>query len=196
MARKRNSRDWQERAFEETENKRRVQEAGATDLPAPMMTSVDLPRRSTWRWTLGGVAAIFVAILIRHGLDSRAPSLTTSCKTPAIALSASRINNGSTVRWSATGPGNTRFLIAIGVARLKPGTNPGQLSPVPDVGNTVQHTQLAVGTTKLNSTCTAHGAFTVDIPDGQYNVRMFTIKGTGRATTGTPVAIKPLNVTS
>jgi hypothetical protein len=196
MARKRNSRDWQERAFEETENKRRVQDAGATDLPQPLRTSVDLPRRSTWRWTLGGVAAIIVAVLIRHGLDARAPALTTNCTTPAIALSTTHTDQGVNVRWSATGPANARFLIAIGVATLKPGTDPGQLSPVPDPGNDLSHTQLAVPASSLNATCIAHGAFTVDIPKGMYNVRMFTINGTGRATTGTPVATKPLKVSS
>jgi hypothetical protein len=196
MAKQKNRRDWQERAFEESEFKRRERSAGASDMPKPLMTSVDLPRRSTWRWTLGGVAAIVVAILIRNGLDSRAPALVTNCKIPAMALSSSSTHRGSTVRWSATGPAGTHFLIAIGVGKLVPGSKPGQLHPVPDPGGSPGTTELAVPASKLTTKCTAHGSFTVDIPSGQYNVRIFTITGSGAGVTGTAVATKPLKVSS
>ncbi len=196
MVRPKNRRDWQERAFEETEYKRREQAAGAADMPKPLRTSVDLPRRSTWRWTLGGVAAIVVAILIRNGLDSRAPTLVTSCKTPALALSSSTTHQGSVVRWSATGPANAHFLIAIGVGSLVPGSKPGQLHPVPDTGGRPGTTELAVPASKLSAKCTAHGSFTVDIPSGQYNVRMFQINGSGASVTGTSVASRPLKVST
>src|SRR5271154_3101737 len=100
MARRnRNTRDWQERAFEASDMQRREREAGASDLPQSLTGSVDLPRRSPWRWTAAGVGIIVVAILIRNGLDSRAPSLTTSCTTPAMALSSSSTHRGSVVRW-------------------------------------------------------------------------------------------------
>ncbi len=193
---KRNRRDWQERAFEETEFQRRERAAGATEMPKPLATSVDLPKRSTWKWTLGGVAAIVVAILIRNGLDARAPTLVTNCKTPAIALSSASIHRGATIRWSGTGPANMHLVIAIGVSRLVPGANPGQLHPIPDPGGSANSTEIAVFPTKLSSGCKANGSFTVDIPSGQYNVRMFRLDGTGAAVTGTPVASKPLKVSS
>jgi hypothetical protein len=194
---KRNRRDWQERAFEESEFQRREQEASGSEMPVPLAHNVDLPRRSTWRWTLGGVAAIIVAILIRDGLDSRTPSLVTNCKTPAMALSATSLNRGSVIRWSATGPPNMHFLIAVGVARLVPGTNPGQLHPVPDAGGTAATTQLFGATaTKLSGGCKANGSFTVDVPAGQYNVRLFRLVGSGASVSGTPVATRPLKVSS
>lgn len=196
MTRRKNRRDWQERAFEEADMQRRERSAGASDLPRALTSSVDLPRRSPWRWTAAGVGIIVVAILIRNGINSDAPALVTNCKTPAIALSSSSTHRGSVIRWSATGPANAHFLIAIGVGSLVPGTNPGQLHPVPDTGGTAATTQLAVPTSKLSTTCKANGAFTVDIPSGQYNVRLFRIKGSGIAVTGTPVATQPLKVSS
>jgi hypothetical protein len=194
-ARKRNRRDWQERAFEETELQRRDQAAGGVPMPQPLSHTVDLPKRSTWKWTLGGVAVIVVAILIRNGLDSRAPALTTNCRTPAIALSTTSIHRGSTIRWSGTGPANMHFLMTVGIGRLVPGAHPGQLSPVPDPGGTINTTELAVAATKLSGSCKGSGSFTVDVPAGEYSVRMFRLVGTGAAVTGTPVATKRLKVT-
>jgi len=193
---KRNRRDWQERAFEETEFQRRERAAGATEMPKPLATSVDLPKRSTWKWTLGGVAAIVVAVLIRNGLDARAPTLVTNCKTPAIALSSASIHRGATIRWSGTGPANMHFVITVGVGSLTASPTPGQLHPVPDAGGTANSTEIAVFPTKLSSGCKANGSFTVDIPSGNYNVRMFRLDGTGAAVTGTPVASRPLKVSS
>jgi hypothetical protein len=198
MARRRKpgTRDWQERAHEEAEYHRRDKTAAATGLPQPLMASADKPRSSPWRWTLAGVGILVAAILIRNGLNSQAPPLTKSCATPAIALSTTSAKQGSTVRWSATGPAHTRFLIAIGVARLVPGTNPGQLHPVPDPGGSAATTELAVPASELSAGCTAHGSFIPELPAGHYNVRMFTITGSGAAVAGTAVATKPLTVTS
>jgi hypothetical protein len=196
MARRR-GRDWQERAFEETEFQRRDRASGVPpDLPNPLKTTADLPRRPTWRWTALGLAVLVAAALIHNGLSSRAPSLTTSCTTPAIALSTSNTHKGAVIRWSATGPPSMHFVIFIGTARLKPGAKPGQLSPVPDPGGTAATTQGAVLPTALSTKCTAHGAFSVGVPPGTYNVRMFRLSGSGATVAGTAVATRPLTIAS
>ncbi|HTW18694.1 MAG TPA: hypothetical protein VME70_00605 [Mycobacteriales bacterium] len=194
--RRKKPRDWSQRAFEESEMQRRERAAGGVPMPQPLSKSVDLPERSTWKWTLGGVAIIVVAILIRNGLDSRAPGLTTNCHVPAIALSSASVHRGSTLRWSGTGPAAMHFVITVGVGGLRPGAHPGQLSPVPDPGGSVNSTEIAVFPKALSSSCKANGSFTVDVPPGGYNVRMFKLIGSGSAVTGTPVATKRITVTS
>ena len=86
--------------------------------------------------------------------------------------------------------------MAVGVGSLKPGAHPGQLSPVPDAGSTINSTEIAVFPKALSSGCKASGSFTVDVPPGGYNVRMFRLVGTGSAVAGTPVATKRITVTS
>jgi hypothetical protein len=197
MARQRRSRDWQERAFEESEIQRKERAAEKQGGPPnPVKSAADPPRRSTWKWTVGGVAAIIVAIIVRSGLDSRAPSLTTSCTTPAFALSSSNTHRGSIVRWSATGPAGSHFLIAIGVARLEPDATVGQLHAVPDPGHSAGTTEEAVPATALSAKCTGNGAFSVSVPAGRYNVRMFSLQSEGTTGSGTVAATKQLVVSS
>src|SRR4051794_19389131 len=117
MARQSGPRDWQERAFDESELQRRGK-VGADDLPPELKASTDRRRRSSWRATAIAVLIVVVAIIVRVHLNNRAPSLTTSCTTPAFALSTSSVHQGSTVRWSATGPANAQFVITMGIARL------------------------------------------------------------------------------
>jgi hypothetical protein len=197
MARRRQTRDWQERAFDDTEYKRRDRAGGVPpDLPNPLKATADLPRRPSWRWTAIGLTVLVIAALIHNGLDSRAPTLATSCTTPAMALSTTSTHKGSIVRWSTTGPANLHFVIFIGTARLVPGAQPGQLHPVPDPGGTAATTQgVALGTT-LSAKCTAHGAFSVGVPAGRYSVRMFGLTGRGARVAATVVATKPLSVSS
>jgi hypothetical protein len=194
MAKQRRSRDWQERAFDEAELRRRDREGGVSDVPNPLKVSTDIPRLSPWKWTAAGIAAIAVAALIRGGLDSRAPSLTTSCTTPAFALSSTNPRQSSVVRWSATGPASTHFLIAIGISRLDPEATVGKLHAVPDPGHTASSTEEAVLATALSSSCKDHGAFRLSVPAGRYNVRMFTLQGSGSTVSGTAVATKQLTV--
>jgi hypothetical protein len=197
MARRPRRRDWQERAYEEGELQRRDRSVGVPgDLPNPYKLSADLPRRSVWRWTAGGLGVLVVAALIRGGLDSRAPSLTTSCATPAFALSSSDPHTESVVRWAATGPSATRFIITIGIARLVPGTKPGQVHAVPEPGGSAATTEVAVLATSFPSSCKANGAFRVGVPAGRYPVRMFTLTGTASDVTATDVATKELTVSS
>jgi hypothetical protein len=195
MARQSGSRDWQERAFEESELQRRGQ-LGGDDLPPELKATTDRRRRSSWRATAIAVLIVVVAIVVRVHLNNRAPSLATSCTRPAFALSTSSAHQGSTVRWSATGPANAHFVITMGIARLVEGQRPGQLHGVPETGHTAATTQQAVHATALSGDCKAHGAFLVGVAPGSYTVRMFRLVDAGGAVTGTPVASKTVTVTS
>ncbi|MBV9486121.1 MAG: hypothetical protein JO246_08715 [Frankiaceae bacterium] len=195
MARPPRGRDWQERAFEETELKRRDTKAGVpSDVPDPMRATSDFTRRSSWRWTLIGLAVIIVAGIVRAELNNRPPSLTTDCQTPAFALSSLSPKQGGVVRWSATGPASMHFVITLGIDRLGPGTTPGVLRGVPEAGHTSATTEQAVLAHALSSDCKAHGAFTVDVPSGTYTVKLFRLGGTGATATGTEVATKVMTV--
>jgi hypothetical protein len=88
------------------------------------------------------------------------------------------------------------FVLLIGVSRLVPGAQPGQLHPVPDRTNGNDVTRFAARPTALSSDCKANGEFSVNVPAGQYPVTMFRLDGTGANVTGTQVAVKPLTVTS
>lgn len=197
MARRRGSRDWQERAFEDAELQRKDRAGGVPpDLPNPLKTTADLPRRPTWQWTAIGLVVLVLVALIHNRVSNQPPKLVTNCTTPAMALSTTSTHKGSLVRWSTTGPANTRFVIFIGTAQLVPGAKAGQLHPVPDFGKKAADTEGAALNATISTKCTAHGEFSVGVPPGQYNVRMFTVTGAGASVAGTVVATKPLTVKS
>jgi hypothetical protein len=197
VAKRRQSRDWQERAFEDAEFQRKDRAGGVPpDLPNPLKETADLPRRPSWRWTAIGLVVLVVVALIHNGLSNHPPKLATNCATPAMVLSTSSTHKGSLVRWSTTGPANSHFVIFIGTAALVRGAKPGQLHPVPDLGKKAAQTEGAALNALLSSKCTAHGEFSVGVPPGQYNVRMFQLTGSGATVAGTVVATKPLTVKS
>jgi len=197
MARQPRGRDWQERAFEESELQRQGKSSGDPEaLPEALRVKTDRPKRSSWRATLIAVAIVLVALIVRVGLNNRAPSLSTSCTTPAFALSSTSPHRGDTVRWAATGPARAHFVITLGITRLMPGTQPGHLHAVPEPGHSAATTQQAVPATALSSGCKANGSFTVGVPSGTYTVTMFRLTGTGSAVTGTAVASKTMKVSS
>jgi hypothetical protein len=195
MARRTRGRDWQERAFEERENQRRDSTVGVpSDMPDPYRVSTDLPRRSSLRWTAIGLIVIVAAVLIRSELNNRAPSLTKSCTTPAIALSSTSVRQGSTLRYTVTGPSTAHVVIGIGVASFTPGSKPGQLRPVPDPGGTPARTEVPVNNV-IGSSCIAHSYFEVGLPKGKYTVRLFRLTDPGQPdVTATAVESKPLTV--
>jgi hypothetical protein len=197
MARQPRGRDWQERAFEESELQRQGQSSGDPNaLPEDLRVKTDRPRRSSWRATLIAVAIVVVALIVRVGLNSRAPSLTTSCTTPAFSLSSTSPVRGDTVRWAATGPAKTHFLITLGITRLEHVPQLGHLHAVPEPGHNAATTQQVVPTTTLPSDCKANGAFSVAVPSGTYTVTMFRLTGTGATLVGTAVATKTMKVSS
>jgi hypothetical protein len=198
MARQPRGRDWQERAYDEAELKRRDSKSGVpSDAPDPLRTpSTDVKRRSSWRLTAIAIIIVLGAIIVRVDLNNRAPSLTTSCTTPALALSSTSPHVGSTVRWSATGPANANFVITLGITALTRGSIPGHLRGVPEPGHTGPTTEEAVPTTALSKQCKASGSFSVTVPAGHYTVRMFRLQGSGAHVSGTSVASKVLAVSS
>jgi hypothetical protein len=197
MARRPGQRDWQERAFEAAQLDRETKEnAEFADVPNPLRDSVDFPRKSSWRWSLLAVAILVGAVIVHGTFGSHQPALTTNCKVPAFALSSLSVRNGGSVDWVATGPPGTRFAIAIGVDHMTPGLRPGQLHPVPDTGVIRQDTEVPVLPQRFPSGCRAHGVLGVGIGAGVYNVRLFTLSGTGAAVAATAVATKRLTVKS
>jgi hypothetical protein len=198
MGRQPRGRDWQERAYDEGELKRRDSKSGApSDVPDPLRPpTTDVKRRSSWRLTAIAIIIVVGAIIVRVDLNNRAPSLTTSCTTPAFALSSTSPHQGSTVRWSATGPANSHFVITLGITTLVRGSTPGHLRGVPEPGHTGPTTEQAVPSTVLSKDCKASGSFSVTVPAGHYTVRMFHLQGSGASVTGTSVASKVLAVSS
>jgi hypothetical protein len=139
------------------------------------------------------IAAIVVAAgLLLTGKGSPPPALTTSCTTPAFALSTYSTESHKTVAWSVTGPAGSRVALTIGVARFTQGTS-GLLSPVPDPGVGV-HEMRSTPPTTIGDDCTAHGDFGVALPSQTYTVRLFTITGRPGAATAEAVAQKSLRV--
>jgi hypothetical protein len=197
MARRPGPRDWQERAFEASQLERETRDnAELPDVPNPLRDNVDLPRRSSWRWSLAAATILVAAIILRSTIGSHPPSLKTNCKVPGFALSSSSVRSGGSLAWVATGPPGTRFVIAIGVERLAAGASAGQLRPVPDPGVIRQNYEVPVLPRPLPSGCRDHGALGVGIGAGVYNVRMFTLSRSGAGVAATAVASKRLTVKS
>lgn len=197
MARRTGSRDWQERAFEASQLERETRDnAEFADVPNPLRDNVDLPRKSSWRWSLAAAAILVVAFIIHASTSHHTPSLTTSCTVPAFALSGTSVTSSGTLDWVATGPPGTRYVIAIGVNHMTPGASPGQLHPVPDPGVTRQNYELPVPPRSMPSGCRDHGIIGIGIGAGVYNVRMFTLSGTGANVSATLAATKRLTVKS
>jgi hypothetical protein len=197
MARRPGPRDWQERAFEASQLERETRDnAEFIDVPNPLRDNVDLPRKSSWRWSLAAAAILVAAIILRGAISSHPPSLKTNCKVPGFALSSQSVRSGGSLAWVATGPPGTRFVIAIGVNGLRPGVDPGHLRPVPDPGIVRQNYEVPVLPRSLPSGCRDHGLLGVGIGAGVYNVRLFTLTGKGAGVSATVAATKRLTVKS
>jgi hypothetical protein len=138
-------------------------------------------------------AVVITIIIIRAGQGSPPPELTTSCTTPAFALSTYSIDGHDTVRWAATGPADTRFALAIGVDRFTEAAD-GHLAPVPDAGVAPGGTRTTAPE-ELDDDCKADGTFGVVLPAGTYAVRLFTIEGDNAADVQ-PVVEHTLTVTA
>lgn len=62
-------------------------------------------------------AVLGVALTLRHSGRS-GPALTTSCTTPAIALSSTSTGGGNGVSYSITGPSNGTYVVAVDAATV------------------------------------------------------------------------------
>src|SRR3569623_2038964 len=104
MANRPGPRDWQERAFEASQLDRDTRDnAEFVDVPNPLRDNVDLPRKSSWRWSLAAAAILVAAIILRTTVGSHPPSLKTNCKVPGFALSSLSVKSGGSLAWAATG---------------------------------------------------------------------------------------------
>src|SRR4051794_9121395 len=133
--------------------------------------------------------------MVRAFSTSPPPELTTSCTTPAIALSTTTQRQHHTVRWSVTGPGGSIFELTLGVSRVDVASG-GRLVFVPENGGDQKTEQRAGHQQTMPKSCKASGAFGVLVPPGKYTVRMFRLSGPVTAPTVTAVASAPLTVTA
>ena len=141
------------------------------------------------------VLAFLLAIIVIKGMgDAKPPPLTTSCATPAIALSTATQKQHHTVRWSVTGPAKSVFELTLGVSRVDvdPG---GQFVFVPEEGGSQKTEQRAGHQQTMPKSCKTSGAFGVLVPPGHYTVRMFQLSGPVTSPTVSEVASAPLTVT-
>src|SRR4051794_36554383 len=140
------------------------------------------------------IAALVLAVILIKAMSSASgpPSLATSCTTPAFALSTYSTPSHHVIQWSATGPANQAFALAIGVDHFTPAPD-GHLAPVPDAGVGARDTRTTAPQ-RMGKDCTDHGAFGVVMPTGSYTVRLFSIDGDGTDATVTPVVEKTLKV--
>jgi hypothetical protein len=153
-----------------------------------------LPRKSTLRWTIAIFFALALFVILRAGHHAP-PKLTTSCRTPGLALSTSSVKHDGLVRWSATGPPNQEVVLAIGVTGFRTGVGPGRLTAIPDPGRTAKQVEQASALVHLSSGCTLSGTFSALVPPGRYQVRLFRVIRSGPSLTARAEAGRPLTVT-
>lgn len=128
-----------------------------------------------------GVLVIFiVGSGVRYGGQNRTPKLTTSCDTPALAISATTLRRGSPLHYAVTGP-DRDVVIAIDAAVLSP-----DLTATPLPGYT--QTQVVKVPEQIRD-CKGNGVLGVQVPAGTHTVSVFPASG------GDPLASRPLTVT-
>ena len=99
--------------------------------------------------------------------------LTTSCTTPAFALSAAESAPRRPVRWAMTGPDEGVYVLAIDTADFARNAN-GTYSPLPAAGVPKEEIQAASRPTRLGPECRESGTFSiVSVPPGRHTVTMF-----------------------
>jgi len=131
----------------------------------------DAPPRRNLFLTLLGVLAVGVTLqLVRADGDIE---LTTSCTTPAFALSELAAARGRPVRWSMTGPDDGLYILAVDTGDFTRNDN-GTYSPLPAAGVDRADIQAASPPTRLGEECRETGTFSiVSVPPGEHSVTMF-----------------------
>ncbi len=128
-----------------------------------------------------GVLVIFlIGSGVRYGGAHRTPKLTTSCTTPALALSASTVRRGGPLYVAVTGPDRT-VVVALDAARLAPDLTTTLLPGAKETQVVRPAVQLA--------DCKGASVLGVQVPPGAHTVSVFPAEG------GEPLASKPLTVT-
>jgi hypothetical protein len=117
---------------------------------------------------------------VRYGGVNRTPDLTTSCTTPAVALSASDVVRGRPLYFAVTGP-QPRVVIAIDAAELSPDLTATVLPGAAEA-------QVIRPPVSLSS-CKGKGVLGVQVPAGKHTLSVF--PGAG----GRPLTSQPLTVT-
>jgi hypothetical protein len=153
-----------------------------------------IPSRGRTRWTIVIVFAIVAVAIFKGGHGTPPPPLATNCTTPALALSASSVTKGATVRWSGTGPPHEQVILAVGVKGFTIGATPKQLTAIPDPGLRSSDVQQASSLVPFTTSCRATGEFRTLVPPGNYHVRLFRLNGAGASLSTTVVATRPLTV--
>jgi hypothetical protein len=89
-----------------------------------------------------------------------------NCHTPGIEVTSGKAAGNASVPWSATGPNDTRYLLAIGGGTVTSG------------GTAVAGGEVGAAAFTMKS-CLAHGAFKAPEKLGKYDVRLMEAAGTG-----------------
>jgi hypothetical protein len=181
-----------ERALE-AQKKREQDRRDRLDESIPMWYR-SIPSRGRTRWTIVIVFAIVAVAIFKGGHGAAPPPLATNCTTPALALSASTITEGGTVRWSGTGPPHEQVVLAVGVKGFTIGATPKQLTAIPDPGLHSSDVQQASALVPFNTSCRATGTFRALVPRGHYQVRLFRLNGVGESLSTTTVATTSLTI--
>ncbi len=135
-----------------------------------MLLSDVPPRRNLFVVLLGVFAVGLTLQLVRGDGDI---ALTTSCTTPAFALSVDESLPRRPVRWSMTGPDTGVYVLAIDTVDFSRNAN-GTYSPLPAPGVPKEEIQAASRPTRLGDGCRESGTFSVvSVPAGKHTVTMF-----------------------
>lgn len=142
------------------------------------------------KWAILAVGAlIVVGGLFRSAGSSQRPRLTADCTHSRLALSASSVEQGSLVTWTATGPSDGTVILGIDVMRFTKAVD-GTLAREPVNGKPLDATQPASSELQLKG-CSGSGFFGAVVPPGKHTVSLFRVSASGAE----PVASAGLEVT-
>lgn len=130
---------------------------------------------------LVGIFAIFlVGSGVRYGGQNHVPKLSTSCQTPALAISAHAVIRGTPLYYAVTGPNRT-VIVAIDAAALSSDLTAAAISGAGE--------PQVIRVPLRMSGCRGTGVLGVQVPAGDHTVSIFPAEG------GEPLASEPLTVT-
>ncbi len=110
------------------------------------------------------VLGVLVVALIREGAGRGGPPVDGSCTKAAFALDKTDVASYGVLKWSATGPADSKVVFAIDTSTLPTSAGNG----------------LLLGPVALTG-CRAHGRFGVPVAAGDHVVTVFTVRPGGAA---------------